>query len=78
MRVLYFITRGANDPTGASLLLHLATNGSLAVGHDIAVVLAGDGADLARRATREEVHGAWAGPQDAAALIAECDRTVTF
>ena len=50
MRVLYFITRGANDPTGASLPLHLATNGSLAVGHDV-------GADLARRATREEVHG---------------------
>jgi predicted peroxiredoxin len=120
MRVLYFITRGANDPTGASLPLHLATNGSLAVGHHVSVVLAGDGADLARRATREEVHGvglpqlrelfaalvehqvpvyvwqrcgvargvtdedladfngAWAGPQDAAALIAECDRTVTF
>jgi predicted peroxiredoxin len=57
MRVLYLITRGANDPTGASLPLHLATNGSLAVGHDVSVVLAGDGADLARRATREEVHG---------------------
>ena len=27
MRVLYFITRGANDPTGASLPLHLATDG---------------------------------------------------
>jgi hypothetical protein len=25
-----------------------------------------------------DFHGAWAGPQDAAALIAECDRTVTF
>jgi hypothetical protein len=43
MRVLYFITRGANDPTGASLPLHLAANGSLAVGHNISVVLAGDG-----------------------------------
>jgi hypothetical protein len=36
MRVLYFLTRGANDPTGASLPLHLVANGSLAVGHDIA------------------------------------------
>jgi hypothetical protein len=30
MRVLYFVTRGVNDPTGASLPLHLAANGSLA------------------------------------------------
>ena len=59
MRVLYFITRGANDPTGASLPLHLATNGSLAVGHDVSVVLAGDGADLARRATVRRSTG-WA------------------
>jgi predicted peroxiredoxin len=29
----------------------------LQVGHDISVVLAGDGADLARKATRDEVHG---------------------
>lgn len=57
MHVLYFLTRGANDPTGASLPLHIAINGSLQVGHDISVVLAGDGADLARKATRDEVHG---------------------
>jgi hypothetical protein len=49
--------RGTNDPTGASLPLHLAANGSLAVGHDVSVVLAGDGADMARRTSREEVHG---------------------
>jgi predicted peroxiredoxin len=57
MHVLYFLTRGANDPTGASLPLHIAVNGSLQVGHDVSVVLAGDGADLARQATRDEVHG---------------------
>jgi predicted peroxiredoxin len=57
MHVLYFLTRGANDPTGASLPLHIAVNGSLQVGHDVSVVLAGDGADLARSGTREEVHG---------------------
>jgi hypothetical protein len=28
---------------GASLPLHLAANGSLAVGHDVSVVLVGDG-----------------------------------
>jgi uncharacterized protein len=57
MRVLYFITRGANDPTGASVPLHIAVNGSLQIGHDVTVLLAGDAADLARAATREEVHG---------------------
>ncbi len=55
MRVLYVRSRGANDPTGASLPLHIAVNGSLQVGQEVAVVLAGDGADLARSSTREEV-----------------------
>ena len=59
MRVLYFLTRGVNDPTGASLPLYLAANGSLAVGQDVSVVLVGDAADLARRAIREEIQG-WA------------------
>lgn len=58
MRVLYIITRGANDPTGATVLLHLAANGSLEVeDQEVAVVLAGDGTDLARAGTREQVHG---------------------
>ena len=57
MRVLYVRSRGANDPTGASLPLHIAVNGSLQVGQEVAVVLAGDGADLARSSTRVEVLG---------------------
>lgn len=57
MRILYFLTRGANDPTGATLPLHIAVNGSLQVGHDVSVMIAGDGADIARRETREAVHG---------------------
>lgn len=57
MRILYFLTRGAGDPTGASLPLHIAVNGSLEVDQDVAVVLAGDAADLARQGTREAIHG---------------------
>jgi predicted peroxiredoxin len=57
MHVLYLLTRGANDPTGASVPLHLAVNGSLEIGHDVSLVLAGDGADLVRKATRDEVQG---------------------
>jgi predicted peroxiredoxin len=57
VHVLYILTRGANDPTGASVPLHIAANGSLEVGQDVSVVLSGDGADLARRVTREQVNG---------------------
>src|ERR671911_2586229 len=42
MRILYLATSGAADPTRASIPLHLAVNGSLEVGHDVGIVLAGD------------------------------------
>jgi predicted peroxiredoxin len=45
MKFVYFVTRGAGDPTAASIPLHMAANGSLEVGHDVAVVFAGDGAE---------------------------------
>jgi predicted peroxiredoxin len=35
-----------NDPTLASVPLHIAANGSVEVGHDVSVVLAGDATDL--------------------------------
>lgn len=46
MNFVYFVTRGAADPTNASLPLHLAANGSLEVGHETAVVLAGDATEI--------------------------------
>lgn len=46
MRFVYFATKGTSDPTLASIPLHLAANGSLEVGHDTSVVLAGDAADV--------------------------------
>jgi predicted peroxiredoxin len=46
MRFVYFVTRGAGDPTNASIPLHLAVNGSVEVGHDTAVVLAGDSTEI--------------------------------
>lgn len=58
MNVLYLVTRGASDPTGATVPLHLAVNGSLQVDdQEVGVVLAGDGTDLARAATRQVLHG---------------------
>ncbi len=46
MRLLYIVNKGVNDPTLASVPLHIAANGSLEVGQEVSVVLAGDGTDL--------------------------------
>jgi predicted peroxiredoxin len=46
MRLLYIVTKGINDPTLASVPLHIAANGSLEIGQEVSVVLAGDGTDL--------------------------------
>ena len=46
MRFLYIVTKGVNDATLASVPLHIAANGSLEVGQELSVVLAGDATDL--------------------------------
>ena len=46
MRLLYIVTKGIDDPTLASVPLHIAANGSLEVEQDVSVVLAGDATDL--------------------------------
>lgn len=48
MRILYLASSGSSDPTRASIPLHLAVNGSVEVGHDVGVVLAGDATELVR------------------------------
>ena len=40
MRLLYMVGKGMDDPTLASVPLHIAANGSLEVGQDVSVVLA--------------------------------------
>ena len=57
MRVLYVATSGAGDPTRASLPLHIAANGSVEVGHESAVELAGDATELVSRETAEGIEG---------------------
>jgi predicted peroxiredoxin len=57
MRILYFATAGSSDPTKASIALHLAVNGSVEVGHEPAVVLAGDATEMARADVRERIEG---------------------
>ncbi len=46
MKFLYIVTKGVNDATLASVPLHIAANGSLEVGQEVSVVLAGDATDL--------------------------------
>jgi predicted peroxiredoxin len=46
MKFVYVVTTGTDDPTKASLPLHLAANGSVEVGHDTSVLLAGDATEM--------------------------------
>jgi predicted peroxiredoxin len=57
VKVLYLATAGAGDPTRASLPLHLAVNGSVEVGQECAIVLAGDATELVSRETAEQLEG---------------------
>ena len=43
MRLLYIVTKGTDDATLASVPLLIAADGSLAIGHEVSVALAGDG-----------------------------------
>ena len=57
MRILYFATAGSSDPTKASIALHLAVNGSVEVGQEAAVVLAGDATEMVKSDVRDGMEG---------------------
>ena len=57
MRTLYFCSRGSGDPTGASIPLHVAANGSVEVGHETAIVLGGDATELLSEETASTLEG---------------------
>ena len=57
MRFLYIVTKGMNDATLASVPLHIAANGSLEVGQEVSVVLAGDATDLVVEDNAETMEG---------------------
>ena len=46
MRLLYIVTKGSGDATLASVPLHIAANGSIEIGQEVSVVLAGDATEL--------------------------------
>jgi len=45
MKIMFWMLTGANDPTRASVPLHVAANGSLELSDKPVVVLAGDGTE---------------------------------
>ena len=57
MKLLYIVTKGTDDPTLASVPLHIAANGSIEVGHEVSVVLAGDATDLVIGDNAQTVQG---------------------
>jgi predicted peroxiredoxin len=57
MKVLYVAATGASDPTTASIPFHIAANGSVEVGQETAVVLAGNGAEIVVGDTIETLEG---------------------
>jgi predicted peroxiredoxin len=57
MKFVYMATTGTDDPTKASLPLHLAANGSLEVGHDTSVLLVGDATEVLRGDNLEQMEG---------------------
>ena len=57
MRILYLATAGSSDPTRASIPLHIAVNGSVEVGQECAVVLAGDATELVSHEKAQRLEG---------------------
>ena len=57
MKIAYLATAGGNDPTRASIPLHLAANGSLEVGQEVVLILAGDASELVVGDTAQTLEG---------------------
>jgi predicted peroxiredoxin len=57
MKITYFSSAGLSDATRASIPLHLAANGSLEVGQEVAIILGGDAADLLLGDNAEKMEG---------------------
>ena len=59
MRILYVLTTGTADPTKASLPVHMVVNGSLAIGDEPEIFMAGDGTEYLAGDAIEHAQGRW-------------------
>jgi predicted peroxiredoxin len=57
MKFVYMATTGTENATKASLPLHIAANGSVEVGHEVEVILAGDATELVLGENLEQMEG---------------------
>ena len=57
MKFVYMVTTGTDDPTKASMPLHLAANGSVEVVHDSALILVGDATEMLLGDNLDEMQG---------------------
>jgi predicted peroxiredoxin len=57
VKIVYLATTGASDPTKASIPMHIAANGSLEVGQEPVIVLAGDAAEIVLGDSLEKIEG---------------------
>jgi predicted peroxiredoxin len=57
MRFVYVATRGSDDPTMASIPFHMALNGSVEVGHDVALLLLGHSAEIIHGDNPDKLEG---------------------
>ena len=57
MRLLYIVTKGMGYRTLASVPLHIAANGSLDIGQEVSVVLAGDATELVIEGNLQRLEG---------------------
>jgi predicted peroxiredoxin len=57
MKFVYMATKGTEDPTLASIPLHMALNGSVEVGHDVSIVLVGHAAEIVMGENPEKIEG---------------------
>ena len=57
MRITFFSSTGVGDAVRATLPLHIAASGSLEVGQEPTIVLAGDGTELVLGDNAERMEG---------------------
>jgi predicted peroxiredoxin len=57
MKFVYMATKGTEDPTLASIPLHMALNGSVEIGHDVSIVLVGHAAEIVLGENPEMIEG---------------------
>ena len=57
MKWVVWATSGQSDPTKASIPLHVVANGCVEEGHDAAIILAGDAAEIVIGNNSETIEG---------------------